>query len=327
MAAAGHQHALALAHDGRVWAWGANDYGQLGVPRPGDVASLERAFDLLGAVRASEAARQPPSMGATRSATRRAVLPPRVIAGLPTPVELVAGADSTFAVDAEGQVWAWGDNLYGQLGNGGWVTRSEPAPVVSLPPIARLGAGHAHLAAIARDGALWTWGFGHYGQLGDGLTERRLPVPRKVMNLRAREPVLDLSPVNALVLGPAEVGWTEPGVVIDGRRLIVKNTAAGQYSYAALAKPVRVGPETALRHLFVQGTVRKGAITVGVQQDERWVFQTNIDSRGPFTVLWDVPTGMNAVAVIAHHLPADDLNSDVEITVWGWLKTLPVAPR
>lgn len=323
--AAGHQHAVALGSDGRVWGWGANDYGQVGVPRA-DQMFLPRTFSMLETIAQNAAAKQA-AHDEHPSIEGRTELAPQAVPGIPQPAQLLAAADSSLAMTTEGAVWAWGDNLYGQLGDGTYVTRAAPAPVRGLPPVEAIGAGHAHLAALATDSTLWTWGFGHYGQLGDGLTDRRLSVPRKVLNLRAREPVLDLSEANALVLGAAEVGWTEPGVVIEGRRLIVKNTAAGQYTYAALAKPVSVGPEAPLRHLFVQGTVRKGAITVGVQQDERWVFQTNIDSPGPFTVLWDVPAAMNAVAVIAHHLPADNLNSDVEITAWGWLKSLPGAPQ
>ena len=178
--------------------------------------------------------------------------------------------------------------------------------------------------AVARDWSLWTWGFGHYGQLGDGLTDRRLSVPRKIQNLRARELDLNLSPANALVFGLAEVGWTEAGVVTaQSQRLVIKGLAAGSYTYAALAKPTAVGPDTPYRYLFVRGTVRSGGITVGVQVNQQWVFQTNVDSRGPFTVLWDVPAEMSATVVIAHYLPGKNLESEVEIDGWGWLKSLP----
>lgn len=322
--AAGHQHGLAMGRDGRVWGWGANDYGQVGVSRT-DEMSLPRTFSMLETIAPNgtrvRAANAPSSIAG------RTELVPREVRGIPPPARLVAAADSSLLTTSAGAVWGWGDNLYGQLGDGTYATRATPAPVAGLPPVIAVGAGHAHMMAVATDWTVWTWGFGHYGQLGDGLTERRLAVPRKVRNLRAREPVLDLGAENALAFGPNEVGWFEPGVVVDGRRLIIKNTAAGQYAYAALAKPVSVGPESSRRHLFAQGVVRAGAITVGIQENERWVFQTNIESPGPFTVLWDVPAAMNAVVVIAHHLPADNLDSDVEIAAWGWLKSLPGEPK
>jgi len=319
--AAGHQHAIALGRDGRVWGWGANDYGQVGVPRA-DHMLLPRAYSMLETI-AQNAARKQEAHNEQPSIVGRTELAPQAVPGVPPPARLLAAADSSLAMTKAGAVWAWGDNLYGQLGDATYVTRATPAPVRGLPPVEAIGAGHAHLAALATDSTLWTWGFGHYGQLGDGLTERRLPVPRKVLNLRAREPVLDLSAANALVFGPSEVGWVEPGVVAEGHRLIIKNTAAGPYTYAALAKPVTVGPEARLRHLFVQGVVRSGAITVGVQENERWVFQTNVETPGPFTVFWEAPATMDAVVVIAHYLPLDNLTSDVEIASWGWLKAVP----
>jgi alpha-tubulin suppressor-like RCC1 family protein len=323
--AAGHQHALALGSDGRVWSWGANDYGQVGVPRSDHVV-LARTYLMLDTI-AQEAARDQASQNTDQSIEGRTELIPRQVPGIPATASVAAAADCSFLVTRGDRVWAWGDNLHGQLGDGTFDTHATPVPVVGLPPVVTVAAGHSHVMALAKDWTLWTWGFGHYGQLGDGLIERRRSVPRMVMNLRAREPVLDLSAGNAMVLSAQDVGWTEPGVVIDGRRVIIRNTAAGRYTYAALAKPVRVGKETDRRFLFAQGTVRSGAITVGIQEHGNWVFQTNVDVPGPFTVLWEVPASMDAVAVIAHRLPAENLESDVEIHAWGWIKTLPSAPR
>merc|ERR1719310_1163043 len=92
------------------------------------------------------------------------------------------------AVVEGGDVWAWGCNSSGRLGDGTWTDRSTPVKVrlqgtiqgaitprreVSTRVIA---AGGAHSAALVQ-GECWSWGLNLYGQLGDGtVTERSLPV-------------------------------------------------------------------------------------------------------------------------------------------------------
>lgn len=325
MVAAGHQHALALNREGRIWAWGANDYGQVGGRRSEEDLALPRFPDWLDNVDSGSAKSRPTTNRSVGYPTQGAVVPPRIVEDVPAASQVVAGADCAFAISAGGQAWAWGDNMYGQLGDGGFVTRSEPAPATALPPVAAIGAGHAHLTAIAQDGSLWTWGFGHFGQLGEGLTSRRLAVPRRLNNLRAREPEFDLSPGNAYVIEAAERSWMEAGTVAESRRMLIKGTATDRYTYVARAKPLFVGPDTPWRYLFAQGVARVGGITVGVQVDGKWAYQANVDSPGPFTVSWQVPNTVQATAVIAHYLPGESLESDVELSAWGWL-TSPAPP-
>lgn len=66
------------------------------------------------------------------------------------------------------QVYAWGNNAFGQLGLGDKRTRRSPALVSGLwaLPVAQLAAGAAHSAALTSAGFLFTWGANSRGQLG-----------------------------------------------------------------------------------------------------------------------------------------------------------------
>jgi len=65
-------------------------------------------------------------------------------------------------------LWAWGNNLYGQLGNGTTTNYSSPIQVGSLTDWKIIDGGGSHVVALKNDGTLWTWGDNTYGQLGIG---------------------------------------------------------------------------------------------------------------------------------------------------------------
>lgn len=66
------------------------------------------------------------------------------------------------------QVYAWGNNAFGQLGLGDKRPRKTPTLVDGLwaLPVAHLAAGAAHSAAVTAAGFLFTWGANSRGQLG-----------------------------------------------------------------------------------------------------------------------------------------------------------------
>lgn len=116
--AAGGDFTVALKTDGTLWAWGGNDYGQLG---NGTVVSAAQPVQVLDQVTA-----------------------------------VSAGDYHVAAIRADGTLWTWGDNLYGQLGDG--TLNSVSAPQQVLDNVTAVSAGANATAAVRSDGTLWTWG-------------------------------------------------------------------------------------------------------------------------------------------------------------------------
>ncbi len=144
--AAGDGHSVALKADGTVWAWGRNDNGQLG-----DGSTVNR------------------------SAPVRVVLADgNALTGVKA---LAAGGDHTIVMRANGTLMAWGDNQYGQLGDGSGQDQIHPAQVTvgggALKGVKAVAAGDGHSLALKADGTVWAWGRNDHGQLGDGTTTNR----------------------------------------------------------------------------------------------------------------------------------------------------------
>lgn len=83
-------------------------------------------------------------------------------------VKLVTGNNTTCALDENGELFCWGYNNYGQLGEG--TQENQPVPVRSLEGMSlkEVSLGKDHGCGIKNDGKLYCWGTGDKGQLGDG---------------------------------------------------------------------------------------------------------------------------------------------------------------
>ena len=137
---------MALASNGTVWAWGDNDFGELG--------------------------------NGTNTSSN---IPVQV--SLPSGVTItnIAGGVSghSLALASNGTVWAWGYGVNGELGNGTNTVSNIPVQV-SLPngvTITNIVGGAYHSLALASNGTVWAWGYNNFGQLGNGTnTSSNIPV-------------------------------------------------------------------------------------------------------------------------------------------------------
>lgn len=103
-------------------------------------------------------------------------------------VEVAAGGSHSLARKSDGTLWAWGRNLFGQLGDGTRTDRTTPTPVAvagtsKAPAAGPISAGDFHSVAIhAADSTMYAWGSNQNGRLGDGKTPD-LFLPTKVGSL------------------------------------------------------------------------------------------------------------------------------------------------
>jgi len=76
------------------------------------------------------------------------------------------GGGHTLALMPDGSLWAWGNNRFGQVGNGSRVNQAAAVKVGS--GFSAIASGGSHSVALKPDGSLWTWGANFSGQLGLG---------------------------------------------------------------------------------------------------------------------------------------------------------------
>src|SRR5690554_841380 len=187
--AGGIQHSMALLSDNTVMSWGSNNFGQLGDGTEDDsgtpvavssATGLNYVSILAAGWRHSLALSDPQTAwtwgynyyGQLGDGTTVNRSEPVQISGLPagTILAISGGMGHTVVLLADGTVWAWGDNQYGQLGDGTTDNSSEPVQV-TVPAgkeIIAVSAGGYHNLAVAGDGTVWAWGQNSNGQLGTG---------------------------------------------------------------------------------------------------------------------------------------------------------------
>ncbi len=154
---AGGYHSLAVGSDGYAYAWGYNNNGQLG----DNIARNSTAPMLV---------RDPASPNDSSKGLKA--------------TQVSAGNEHSLALGSDGNVYAWGYNGFGQLGDGTSTDRNAPVRVKTpdrktypdLPAdftYLQVSAGTYHSLAVGSDGNAYAWGASGNGRLGDGTSSNR----------------------------------------------------------------------------------------------------------------------------------------------------------
>jgi len=255
--AGGSGHTLAVASDGSVWAWGRNESGQLGNPSvsvctycqsttpvqvsglPGPVVAVSAGFEHSLALTSSGAvyawgSNGQGELGDGTTTNRNSAVP---VTGLPANiVAIAAGGWHSLALTSSWTVYAWGDNTYGELGDGTTTDQFTPEALSGLPTITAISAHAFNGMALASTGVVYDWGDNRFGQLGDATTSQsNSPVT-----------VSGLTGVQAIAQGGGQgLALTSTGAVYawgdnDFGELGVTVTTACPYEYYCSTTPVLV---------------------------------------------------------------------------------------
>jgi len=177
----GSSHTCGIRLDGRLYCWGSNTSGQLGVTRargqcfktPESCEAAPKAVAIAGRiVQASAGARHSCAIredGALYCWGENLKFQTGVEASsyvrLPTAVlptarfnQVSAGATHSCAVRTNGVVYCWGEGTLGALGRGDTVSSVIPQPIVADARFEQVSAGRLRSCAIADAGVLWCWG-------------------------------------------------------------------------------------------------------------------------------------------------------------------------
>ncbi|XP_054846376.1 probable E3 ubiquitin-protein ligase HERC6 [Eublepharis macularius] len=149
--ACGHYHSIALAKDGRVFSWGQNTHGQLGVGKEAPSHSRPQHVSALD--------------------------------GIPL-AQVAAGGAHSFALSLSGVAYAWGRNNAHQLG----LSQSDPKEQIFKPcsvaalknlDVIYISCGAEHTAILTENGSVFTFGDNSAGQLGTNCSAQKRG-PQKV---------------------------------------------------------------------------------------------------------------------------------------------------
>jgi alpha-tubulin suppressor-like RCC1 family protein len=156
---AGYTHTLALVEGGTVLAWGRGQEGELGIGSLGPEECEESSSPLRGC-----------------SAL------PLAVEGLSGVTAVAAGGFHSLALLEDGTVMAWGENAYGQLGQGSTSGPEAcedpgttiphpscsltPTPVPGLSGVKAIAASANQSYALLDDGTVMSWGENEFGELG-----------------------------------------------------------------------------------------------------------------------------------------------------------------
>lgn len=139
-------HGAALTKNGDLYLWGRNDNGQIGDGTTQDRSSPVKVLSNIDKIQLGDYQRS---------------------------------QDCSMAIDKSGNLYMWGDNHCGQIGNG--TKNDQLTPQKILSNVSAVDSSFGTTVALTQNGDLYIWGDNFYGEVGDGTTVSQLS-PKKVLS-------------------------------------------------------------------------------------------------------------------------------------------------
>lgn len=157
--ASGQQHSLALTENGSVFAWGSNYTWQVGHGYNED-GEYENTYHTP--LRVHEFSKENEESPYERQPLRNVI-------------RIQAGDQHSLALKADGTVWSWGSNEFGQLGSHGTDMNRLAERVQDLSNITEIASYRSHNLALDQEGNVWAWGENWGGQMSNSLSKTKSP--------------------------------------------------------------------------------------------------------------------------------------------------------
>lgn len=263
---AGYLHTLALDGGGRVWAWGYNALGQLG-----DGTLVTRFAPAL--------------------------------VHFPTSTQIVAisaGGYHNLAIDTTGQLWSWGYNALGQLGNGSVLNSSIPV-AIAAPPAIQVSAGGFHSLVLTTAGLIFACGDNANGQLGNGTNVNSNVM---VLSSTAAYKAIAAGGFHSLAITPAGLvqGWGDNADGQLGNNSVVSSNVA----VATLVLTNVTAISAGLFHSMAIASTSLGTTAVGLYA---WGENANGQLGDNTLVNRHFPVPINPLTPPLHHISAGGFHS------------------
>jgi len=314
---AGGTHTLAFIDGGNVYAWGNNGSDQLGNNNNKTISAA-------------------PVLVISDTTTT----PVTFLTGIKA---VSAGMSHSLARDSFNNVWAWGDNTYGQLGPTQTTTASRPFAAtvnisalspIPLSNITRIAAGLVHNLALTGSGTVLSWGYNGSGQLGYKTTDPTSPSPGLVTQ-QAVNPVnvgSTLSNVAEIAAGNSyslfrltdgtvwACGYNLYGQLGDATIIDRKNGAVKVSGLPASIPVTQIAAGLAHSLALINGEVWAWGLNFNGQLGNGQPLLSAAANSIPATVMVNAPTptplsGVTKIIAIGNHNLA--LKNDGTLWTWG----------